>query len=248
MQHLIDIFLHLDDHLNTFVGQYGPWIYGLLFVIVFCETGLVVTPFLPGDSLLFAVGALVASDILHPIIFPILFVAAILGNTCNYWIGRRIGPRVFKHDQPLVSMVDTSANNDRRGAPVHSEPVRIPIRAKGVLARLLNKKHLDRAHVFFEHHGGKAVMLGQFLPIVRTFVPFVAGAGAMNYPKFVFFNVVGAAMWVGVCGTAGYFFGNWEPVKENFSLVVLGIVGVSLLPVFVQIVRSRFVPVSRSQT
>lgn len=239
MHHLIDIFLHLDEHLGTLVGEYGPWVYGLLFLIVFCETGLVVTPFLPGDSLLFAIGALIATDILHPIVLPLLFAAAIIGNTCNYWIGRRVGPRVFRLEATRTGTAVATALSD---APTPS-PSASSRQSKGLIVRLLSRKHLDRAHVFFERHGGKAVMLGQFLPIVRTFVPFVAGAGAMNYPKFILFNVIGAALWVGLCSLAGYFFGNLPVVKNNFSFVVLGIVFVSLLPVLIQLVRSRFTSV-----
>lgn len=209
MQKLIDIFLHLNEHLEKLAGDYGPWIYGILFLVVFCETGLVVTPFLPGDSLLFAVGALVGAKILDWWILPLLFVAAIAGNTSNYWIGKSTGPRIFRGE------------------------------SGGLLARLLSKKHLEAANAFFERHGGKAVMLGQFLPIIRTFVPYVAGAGSMNYPRFITFNVLGAAAWVGICGGAGVGFGHLEVVKKNFELVIIAIIAVSLIPVGVQVVRSR---------
>jgi membrane-associated protein len=213
MTTLIDLFLHLDQHLAQLTASYGPWIYAILFLIVFAETGLVVTPFLPGDSLLFAVGALSAAtgtalDI--RIAAPLLFSAAILGNTVNYSIGSFAGPRVF--------VGDTSDS---------------------VVSRLLNRDHLARAHAFFERYGGKAVILGQFVPIVRTFVPFVAGAGAMRYSRFIFYNVVGAASWVGVCSGAGYAFGNVPVVKNNFSLVVLGVIFVSLLPAVAEFVRHR---------
>ena len=211
MAEIIDLFLHLDRHLAAFVVDHGAWVYALLFVIVFCETGLVVTPFLPGDSLLFGVGALGASGALDGGLAAILlFIAAISGNTVNYHIGKYVGPRIFVAE-------------DR----------------KGFWHKLMNRRHLDRAHVFFEKHGGKAVMMAQFMPIVRTFVPFVAGAGAMSYPRFAFFNVSGAALWVTVCVGAGYLFGNIQVVKDNFSLVVIGIITVSLIPVFVELIKAR---------
>ncbi len=202
MQQLIDIFLHLDVHLAEFVGRYGVWVYGLLFAIIFAETGLVVTPFLPGDSLLFAAGALAATGALDVrLLFLLLAGAAILGNTVNYSIGRFVGPRVF------------------RGETSH---------------RLLNRQHLDRAHAFFEKYGGMAVVLTRFVPIIRTFVPFVAGAGAMRYPTFALYNVAGGVLWVGICLGAGYLFGNVPVVKNNFSLVALGIVAVSMIPMLVE--------------
>ena len=211
MAPLIDFFIHLDAHLAEFVIAYGPWVYGLLFVIVFAETGLVVTPFLPGDSLLFAVGALSATGVMNPwIAATLLLVAAILGDAVNYAVGHYIGPRVFTaHD------------------------------ANSTLHRLLNRDHLDRAHAFFEKYGGKAVVLGRFVPIVRTFVPFVAGAGAMTYGTFAFYNVVGAFAWVGICVGGGYAFGNVPVVKENFSLVALGIVIVSVLPMAFELIKAR---------
>jgi len=202
MAAVVDLFLHLDTHLAGVVATYGVWVYALLFAIVFAETGLVVTPFLPGDSLLFACGALAASGALDlGIVMPLLFTAAISGNAVNYWAGRYFGPRIF------------GARDDR-----------------SFWHKLLNRDHLDKAHVFFERYGGMAIVSGQFVPIVRTFVPFVAGAGYMTYPRFTAFNVGGAALWVGVCMTAGYLFGNITVVKENFSLVVLGIIAVSLVP------------------
>ncbi len=211
MAQVIDLFIHLDAHLAEFVTAYGPWVYGLLFLIVFAETGLVVTPFLPGDSLLFTVGALSATGVMNPVIASsLLLVAAILGDAVNYSVGHYIGPRVFRaHD------------------------------ANSTLHRLLNRDHLDRAHAFFEKYGGKAVVLGRFVPIVRTFVPFVAGAGAMTYVTFAFYNVVGAVVWVGVCVGAGYAFGNVPVVKENFSLVALGIVVVSVMPMAFELIKSR---------
>jgi len=211
MDTLIDLFLHLDTHLVQFAEAYGPWIYAGLFVVIFAETGLVVTPFLPGDSLLFAVGALVAAGVLNPaLVIVLLIVAAILGDAVNYAAGRYVGPRVFK--------AATST---------------------GWMDRLLNRDHLEKAHAFFEKYGGKAVVLGRFVPIVRTFVPFVAGAGAMTYSSFAFYNIIGGIIWVGVCVGAGYVFGNVPVVKENFSLVTLGIIFVSLLPAIVEVMRSR---------
>lgn len=211
MDTLIDLFLHLDTHLADVVATYGAWIYGLLFLIVFAETGLVVTPILPGDSLLFAAGALGATGVLNPMLVAVLLVAAaVLGDAVNYAVGRYIGPRVFAADS-----TDT------------------------LMSRLLNRDHLHRAHDFFERYGGKAIVLGRFVPIVRTFVPFVAGAGAMTYGAFAFYNVAGALLWVGVCLGAGFIFGNVPIVKNNFSLAALGIVFVSLLPMVVELVQSR---------
>ncbi len=213
MSQLLDIFLHLNQHLEALAREHGAWVYGILFAIVFCETGLVVTPFLPGDSLLFAVGTLCGTGVLRIEAAPfVLFAAAVIGNTSNYWIGRATGPRIFRGE------------------------------SASLLARLLNRKHLDSAHRFFERHGGKAVVLGQFLPIIRTFVPYVAGAGAMNYPRFIAFNVLGATLWVGICVGAGYLFGQHPLVKKNFELVIVGVIVVSLIPIGVQVVRSRIRP------
>jgi membrane-associated protein len=206
---LIDFILHIDQHLSAFVAAYGAWVYGLLFVTVFAETGLVVTPFLPGDSLLFAAGAMAGAGLLDPTYtMALLFGAAVLGDAVNYAIGRRVGPRIF-HASDSAS----------------------------VLHRLLNRRHLARAHEFFERHGGKAVVLGRFVPIVRTFVPFVAGAASMTRPAFVFYNFTGAAAWVGICVGAGILFGNIPVVKDNFSLVTIGIVFVSVLPMAVELLR-----------
>ncbi len=211
MQSPIDIFLHLDKHLAEFVVTYGAWVYGLLFAIVFAETGLVVTPFLPGDSLLFAAGALSATGALDiGVVVALLIVAAVGGDAVNYSVGRFIGPRVFRAE-------DTT----------------------GTLHRLLNREHLDRAHAFFERHGGMAIVLARFVPIVRTFVPFVAGAGAMRYSAFVLYNVTGGVAWVALCVGAGYTFGNVQIVKEKFSLVALGIIAVSLIPMAVEFLRHR---------
>lgn len=207
MQQVFDILMHLPEHLGAFVNDHGAWVYALLFGIVFCETGLVVTPFLPGDSLLFAVGVLAGTGAIRlEVAAPLMFLAAILGNTSNYHIGKFVGPRVFKGD---------------------------------VKSRFLRRDYLDRAHAFFEKHGGKAVTLGQFVPIVRTFLPFVAGAGAMDYRKFILFNVVGALAWVSICCGAGYFLGQFEVVRKNFSIAILAIIVVSLIPIVIEFVKSR---------
>ncbi|MFO0832084.1 MAG: VTT domain-containing protein [Phycisphaerales bacterium] len=204
----------LKDPLQTMqkvADTYPAGVYGVLFAIVFCETGLVVTPFLPGDSLFFAVGALCGMGVLKlHVAAPVLFLGAVLGNTSNYWIGRSTGPVIFRGE------------------------------SASLLSRLVSRKHLQTAHSFYERHGGKAVIMGQFVPIVRTFVPYVAGAGAMNYSRFVLFNIVGAALWVGVCVGAGRLFGQLEVVRKNFELVVLGIIAVSVVPILVQFVRSKY--------
>ena len=212
MEALIDLLLHADAQLAQFVQTYGAWVYAGLFLIIFAETGLVVTPFLPGDSLLFAAGALAASAGAFNmwILVPLLIVAAVLGDAVNYAIGDRVGPRIF-------------TASDR----------------SSLLHRLLNRDHLAKAHAFFEKYGGKAIILGRFVPIVRTFVPFVAGAGTMTYGTFALYNVVGGVVWVGICTFAGYAFGNVPIVRDNFTLVALGIIGVSLLPMVVEILRHR---------
>jgi membrane-associated protein len=211
MDLLVDYILHLDQHLATLVAQYGIWIYAILFAIVFAETGLVVTPFLPGDSLLFAAGTLAAVSALDlTTLLVLLSVAAILGDAVNYAIGRNLGPRVFRGEV-----------------------------SQGFWGKMLNREHLNRAHEFFERYGGKAIVLARFAPIVRTFVPFVAGAGAMTYSRFVFYNVTGGLLWVGLCTGAGYAFGNVPVVKSNFSLVVLGIVILSLIPMALEVVRHQ---------
>jgi membrane-associated protein len=204
MDTIIDFFLHLDVHLDAFVQAHGLWVYGLLFLIVFAETGLVVTPFLPGDSLLFTAGALAASG--HTLnvwaVFALLAVAAILGDAVNYAVGHFVGPRVFRAEDRTTFW-----------------------------HRLLNRKHLMEAHRFFEKHGGSAIILGRFVPIIRTFVPFVAGCGSMSYPQFALFNVSGGLLWVGLCVGGGYFFGSRPFVKNNFEFVVIAIVFISLLPI-----------------
>ena len=203
---LVDLFLHLDQHLNDVIGQYGSWTYLILFLIVFCETGLVVTPFLPGDSLLFAAGAFAALGSLNVFwLFVLLWIAALLGDTVNYWLGYWVGPRIF-----------------------HRENV-----------RFLNKKHLERTHAFYKRYGGKTIIIARFIPILRTFAPFVAGIGRMRYLKFIAYSVVGGVAWVAICVFAGYFFGNLEIVKKNFSLVIIAIVLISTLPMLVEYVRHR---------
>ena len=206
---MIDLLLHADRTLIDLVATYGTAVYVILFGIIFAETGFVVTPFLPGDSLLFATGALCATGALStPIALAALATAAFTGNAVNYTVGRIVGPRVF-------SATDSA----------------------GISHRLLNRDHLRRAHEFFEQYGGKAVILGRFVPIVRTFVPFVAGAAQMRSHAFAFFNFVGAAAWVTLCIGAGLLFGNVPIVKQNFSLVTIGIVVVSVLPVVVSAFR-----------
>ena len=211
MEYVVDLFLHLDVHLAEFVAQYGVWVYAMLFAIIFIETGLVIWPFLPGDSLLFAAGALAATGVLDIYVVGILLIAAaIAGDAVNYSIGRYIGPKVFT-------------------AKDH----------QGLFHRLLNRDHLDKAHAFFEKHGGMAVVSGRFVPIVRTFVPFVAGAASMTASMFVTYNIVGAIIWVVVCAGAGYLFGNVPIIKDNFSLVAIGIVFVSVLPIVFEFIKQR---------
>jgi membrane-associated protein len=202
---IIDLFLHLDQHLGQLISQYGTWTHLILFLIVFCETGLVITPFLPGDSLLFAAGTFAALGSLDLwLIMVLLIIAAIIGDTVNYWIGAYIGPRAFRGD-----------------------------------IRFLRKEYLERTHAFYEKHGGKTIILARFLPIIRTFAPFVAGVGAMSYPKFITYNVVGAVLWVCLFVLAGYFFGNITIVRENFTLVILAIIAISVLPLVIEALRAR---------
>lgn len=200
-----DWILHLDVHLGALIARYGVWTYGILFLIVFLETGVVVTPFLPGDSLLFATGALAAQGSLNPwLLFFGLSASALLGDNLNYWIGRRIGPAVFHRD-----------------------------------GRFLKKAYLDKTRAFYAKHGGKTVILARFVPIVRTFSPFVAGVGAMTYPRFLAFSVAGAILWTGVFIPLGYFFGNLPFVKHNFHIAIFGIIGVSLLPMVFEYLKHR---------
>jgi membrane-associated protein len=208
---LLEVVRHLDEHLARLSAQMGGWLYTLLFAIVFAETGLVIFPFLPGDSLLFAVGALVAvegSGLSLPLMTALLLVAAIAGDATNYFIGRAVGPRVFSKEDSW----------------------------------LLNKKHLLKAEAFYRRHGGKAIFLARFAPLLRTFAPFVAGIGRMNLVRFWFFNISGGICWVVGFLLAGYFFGNIPAVKRNFEFVILGIIVVSLLPVVVEWYRSRKEP------
>jgi membrane-associated protein len=205
LKKLADVFLHLDTHLSQVIAQYGEWTYFILFLIIFCETGLVVTPFLPGDSLLFAAGTFAALGALDVrLLVPLLIVAAVVGDTVNYWVGASIGPRAFEGN-----------------------------------LRFLRKEHLDRTRAFYERHGGKTIILARFVPIVRTFAPFVAGVGAMSYPRFITYNVVGAVLWVGLLVLAGFFFGNIPVVRENFTVVILAIIAISVMPVVVEAVRGR---------
>lgn len=202
----IELFTHVDKQLNELALSMGPWLYAVLFLVIFCETGLVVTPFLPGDSLLFAVGALAASDgspLSMWILLPLLILAAVVGDGVNYAIGRFIGPKVF--------------------------------RAKSSF--LFNRKHLDKAQEFYERYGAKTIVLARFVPIVRTFAPFVAGVGKMSYGKFWVYNFAGAVAWVGICLYAGYFFGNIEFVKKRFELVILMIIAISVLPIAIEFFR-----------
>ena len=208
---MLDLLLHADEQLALWASQYGTVLYGILFAIIFAETGLVVTPFLPGDSLLFAAGALAATGALRvDVLSALLIVAAILGDAVNYAVGRRLAHEFLSHDTART----------------------------GGLSRFVKREHVARAHEFFVTHGGKAVILARFVPIVRTFVPFVAGGADMPYRTFAVFNVIGAVLWVGICAGAGYAFGNIPVVKDNFELVVLGIVGVSVLPLVMEVARS----------
>ncbi len=202
----VDFFLHLDKHLAEVIRAYGTWTYALLFAIVFLETGLVVTPFLPGDSLLFAAGSFAALGALDPgLLFLLLAVAAVLGDTVNYAIGAYLGPKVFHYPR----------------------------------SRFFNPEHVRRTHRFYEKYGGKTIIIARFVPIIRTFAPFVAGIGAMSYPRFLAYNVVGGVGWVALCLGAGYFFGNLPFVRRNFSLVILAIVVISVLPALVEYLRHR---------
>ncbi|MFQ5418791.1 MAG: DedA family protein [Anaerolineae bacterium] len=202
---LIDLFLHLDEHLNEIIQNYGIWTYAILFLVIFLETGVVVTPFLPGDSLLFAAGAFAALGSFNVLLlFGLLFVAAVLGDAANYWIGRTIGPRAFEQDY-----------------------------------RFLKRSHLEKTQKFYEKHGGKTIVLARFVPIVRTFAPFVAGVGTMEYGRFAFYNVFGALTWTSLFIFGGYFFGNLPIVKTNFEIVILGIIFISVLPMVIEYLRSR---------
>ncbi len=205
IKYFLDLILHLDKHLVELVNQYQSWTYGILFLIIFCETGLVVTPFLPGDSLLFAIGALSSKGELNVfLIFVLLSIAAILGDTVNYWIGNIVGPKVFTSEK----------------------------------SRWLNRKHLERTHEFYEKYGAKTIILARFVPIIRTFAPFVAGIGKMNYGKFLLYNVVGGIAWIAIFTYAGYFFGEIPVVKRNFTLVIFAIIIISVLPMVYEFWRA----------
>jgi len=214
---LIDLFLHLDEHLSAIIQSYGTWTYFLLFLVIFMETGFVVTPFLPGDSLLFAAGTFASPALGSPlniwVLWALLCIAAIVGDTVNYWIGHFIGPRAFSGE-----------------------------------IRFLKKQYLDRTHAFFERHGGKTIILARFVPIIRTFAPFVAGVGEMGYGKFISYNVIGGIAWVTLFTWGGYFFGTLPFVQNNFSLVVLAIIFLSVLPAVVEIIKERTRSVKEAAT
>jgi membrane-associated protein len=203
---LIDLLLHLDTHLMSLVQDYGVWVYAILFLIIFAETGLVIAPFLPGDSLLFVAGALCGLGALELYwLMPLLMLAAFGGDNTNYWIGRLIGMRLFH-------------------------------RVKG---RFIKREHLDKTHAFYEKHGGKTIIFARFMPIVRTFAPFVAGIGLMRYRLFVLFSALGSVAWIGSLTLAGYFFGNIPVVKNNLTLIILGVILLSILPALIEFVRHR---------
>jgi membrane-associated protein len=202
---LFNLFMHIDEHLKTIIENYGVWTYALLFMIIFCETGLVVTPFLPGDSLLFAAGTFAALGSLNLVwLLVLLMIAAIVGDTVNYWIGHYVGERAFEGHIPLVK-----------------------------------KEHLERTQKFYERYGGKTIIIARFVPIIRTFAPFVAGIGSMNYSRFIVYNVVGGMLWVTIFVLGGYFFGNLPVVQENFGLVVVVIIIISVLPMLIEVVKHR---------
>lgn len=206
MTEFISLFLHLDVHLTEFVQQYGTWTYAILFMIVFCETGLVVTPILPGDSLLFAAGAIAALGGMNVHLLAVLLVvAAVLGDAVNYAVGAYLGPKAFSNPN----------------------------------SKIFKKAYLEKTQSFYDRYGGKTIIIARFVPIVRTFAPFLAGVGTMTYPKFALYNITGAILWVGVVTYAGYFFGGIDIVKKNFTLVVLGIIFVSLLPIIFEFVKSK---------
>ena len=206
---LADFILHIDTHLQILASEYGLWLYGILFLIVFCETGFVVTPFLPGDSLLFAAGTLASmpgSSLDPNLLFLVFFTAAVLGDTLNYGIGHKIGPAVFKKER----------------------------------SRFFNTDHLERTSLFFEKYGGKTIIIARFIPVIRTFAPFVAGIGAMHYSRFLLFNIVGAFLWVALFSYSGYFFGQLPVVQQHFKQLIIAIIVISLLPPVIEYLKHRF--------
>jgi membrane-associated protein len=209
IRQIIDVALHLDRHLSHIIGQYGPWTYAILFVVIFIETGFVVMPFLPGDSLLFAAGTFAALKALNMgALIVLLSAAAIIGDTVNYWIGHFVGPKVFHREK----------------------------------SRVFKKEYLDRTHAFFEKYGGKTIIIARFVPIIRSFAPFVAGIGRMSYGRFIAFNVIGGVGWVVLLTSAGYFFGNIPVVRKNFSLAILAIIIISTIPAVTEALRHRRKP------
>jgi membrane-associated protein len=206
VRQILDILLHMDTHLGGLIASVGGWVYGILFAIVFCETGLVVTPFLPGDSLLFAAGSFAGAGALHfGWLFGLLVMASILGDSVNFVIGYLLGPKVFRYKD----------------------------------SRIFRRDYLDRTHRFYERHGGKTIILARFMPIIRTFAPFVAGVGRMNYGHFLLFSVSGTLLWVSLLAGGGYFFGNLPFVQRHFSLVIVAVIILSLMPGFVEFLRHR---------
>jgi membrane-associated protein len=200
-----DFLLHIDRYLSVIIQDFGAWSYLILFLVIFIETGLVVTPFLPGDSLLFAAGAFAAVGAFNPVLlFVLMAIAAVLGDTANYWIGHQLGPRVFSGE-----------------------------------VRFLKKEYLDKTQAFYDKHGGKTIFLARFIPIIRTFAPFVAGVGKMRYGYFISYNIIGGIVWTGLCTFVGYFFGNLPIVKENFSLVIIAIVVISVLPAVWEVAKAK---------
>lgn len=208
IQSLINFILHIDQHLVEIIQNFGVWSYAILFLIVFVETGLVIFPFLPGDSLLFASGALAAMDAFNiAVLLIVFFAAAVIGDTVNYHIGKKVG---------------------------------MTIKPGSLIGKIINQDKMNKAEDFFNRHGGKTIVIARFMPFIRTFVPFVAGASRMNYRYFLIYNIVGAVLWVGICTIAGFFFGNIPIVKDNFSTVLLLIIFLSVLPAIISIVKSRF--------
>jgi membrane-associated protein len=213
MLYIIDLILHMDKYLGQIIQEYGTWTYLILFIVIFMETGFVVTPFLPGDSLLFAAGTFAGMGYLNiGVLFALMAIAAIAGDTVNYWIGHKIGPRAF------------SGN-----------------------VRYLKKEYMDRTHAFYEKHGGKTIIIARFIPIIRTFAPFVAGVGAMTYGRFISFNVIGGLAWVALFTLGGYFFGNLPFVQDNFSFVIIAIIIISVMPAVIEFLKSRRKPKQEPQ-